>query len=137
MSRIQARENVFKLIFEYSFLNEYNEKSLNELMTELKQNEEDCEFLISSYKNIIENYEEIVEIIKDNLQRYTLDRVTKIDLSILVVAVYEIKHCTQGTNYKVAINEAVELAKKYSSDNGYKFINGVLARVVEKISNEN
>ena len=69
------------------------------------------------------------KFIKDNLERYDITRLSKIDLALLVISVYElsIKH---NTDYKLEINEAVEMAKKYSNDNSYKFINGVLAHVV-------
>ena len=129
MSRIQARECLFKLIYEYSFLKEYNELSLQEYTTQEGIDDINKDYIADSYKEIIANYDNIITIIKDNLERYDITRLSKIDLALLVISVYElsIKH---NTDYKLEINEAVEMAKKYSNDNSYKFINGVLAHVV-------
>ena len=68
-------------------------------------------------------------IIKDNTEGYELDRIYKVDLAILVLAVYEIKY--QDTPKNVVVNEAVELSKKYSTDKSYSFVNGVLAKVLK------
>ena len=129
MSRTQARELIFKLIYEYGFLNKYNEISLNSYTENGELDDSDKQFITKSYNEIIENYDNIYDIIKNNLERYTMEKVTKMDLAILMVATYELKF-TQEVSEKVAINEAVELAKKYSNDNSYKFVNGVLARIV-------
>ena len=59
-----------------------------------------------------------------------LERISKIDLSLLELAIYEIKY--KEVPYKVAINEAVELAKKYGEDNSKTFVNGILASIVKK-----
>lgn len=129
MSRIQARDSVFKLVFEYQFLKDFNQNTLNDFLVSSEVDDLDKQYIEESYNGILQNYDTIIEIIKNNLERYTMDKITKLDLSILTVAVYEICFKNEVTE-KVAINEAVELAKKYSSDNSYKFINGVLARVV-------
>ena len=73
---------------------------------------------------------EKIKIIKDNVTGYELERVYKVDLAILVLAVYELKF-TVGVVPSIIINEAVELSKKYSTEKSYSFINGVLAKVVE------
>ena len=62
-----------------------------------------------------------------NLINYKLDRICKTDLAILIVAIYELNYLKEPI--KVVVNEAVELAKKYSLDNSYKFVNGLLAKV--------
>ena len=74
-----------------------------------------------------------MDTIKLNSIGYEVDRIFKIDLAILVVAIYELKF--DKTNpVGVVVNEAVELAKKYSTDKSYSFVNGILAKVVK--SNE-
>ena len=61
---------------------------------------------------------------------WKIDRISKIDLAILKLAIYEIKY--KKLPYKVVINEAVELAKKYGEDNSKKFVNGILASIVKE-----
>ncbi len=80
---------------------------------------------------IQKNASEIEELIKANLkENWKIDRISKIDLSILKLAIYEIKY-TQ-IPFKVAINEAVELAKKYGEDASKTFVNGILASIVKE-----
>ena len=74
--------------------------------------------------------EEILKDIEQNLKEdWKLNRISKMDLSILKLAIYEIKY--NEIPYKVAINEAVELAKKYGEDKSKNFVNGILASIVK------
>ena len=75
--------------------------------------------------------EEITKIISENLKSgWTIDRISTVDLSLLKLAIYEIKYIK--TPYKIIINEVVNMAKKYGEETAGSFINGVLAKVVEK-----
>ena len=129
MSRIKARETCFKLIFEFEFLKQKNETTLEEFLLSKDLEKEDIDFVNSVYDGVLAHDEELNETIKKYLKGYTLERIFKIDLAILKLAIYEINY--QGESTSVIINEAVELSKKYSTDNGYKFVNGVLASVVK------
>ena len=129
MSRILARENCFKLMFEYEFLKERNELSLFNLTDTEGLTEEEKELVKQEYLGLIENNEKIEEIITKYLKGYTLSRIYKVDLAILKIAIYEMMFSNQQTPSKVIINEAVELAKKYSTEKSYSFVNGVLASV--------
>lgn len=83
------------------------------------------------------NEEKISELIEENLkEKWTIDRVSKINLSLLKLAIYEMIY--MKLPYKIAINEVVELAKKYSDEQAQSFINGILASIVkkEKLDNE-
>ena len=125
-SRHELREAVFKILFQI----ENTELDYKELL-ELEQEE----IVNSSYVNntlteIIDKLEEIDNIISNNLKDWKLDRLSKMDRQILRISAYEILH--SDIPYKVSINEAVELSKKYSEkDESYKFINGVLKGIVE------
>ena len=125
-SRHELREAVFKILFQI----ENTELDYKELL-ELEQEE----IVNSSYVNttlteIIDKLEEIDNIISDNLKDWKLERLSKMDRQILRISAYEILH--SDIPYKVSINEAVELSKKYSEkDESYKFINGVLKGIVE------
>lgn len=125
-SRHELREAVFKILFQI----ENTELDYKELL-ELEQEE----IVNSSYVNttlteIIDKLEEIDNIISNNLKDWKLDRLSKMDRQILRISAYEILY--SDIPYKVSINEAVELSKKYSEkDESYKFINGVLKGIVE------
>ena len=95
-----------------------------------KADKDSLEFTSDILKNFAEHYDEINEIISKNLKGYTVDRLFKIDLAILIVAVIELKYLKNPK--EVVINEAVELAKKYSTDKSPKFINGLLADIVKQ-----
>lgn len=129
MSKIQARDCLFKLVYEYVFLKDTSTPSLNNYLNQENLDDADKKFITDSYFGIAKNYDEILSTIEHYLEKYTINKVYKIDLSILIMAIYEI--CImKNPNIKLEINEAVELAKKYSNDNSFKFINGVLARIV-------
>ena len=86
---------------------------------------------------IKENDSEISEMISKNLKTgWTINRISKIDLALLKLAIYEMNY--MGTPYKIIINEAVNIAKKYGEENSPSFVNGVLAKIVaeNKLSDE-
>lgn len=129
MSRISARENLMKLVFDYGMTK--NEVEDMEDLLDTSFSGEDKDYIVKNFEGIKENYNEIVSKIESNLIGYKLDRICKTDLAILVVAIYEIVYLNEPT--KVIINEAVELAKKYSTENSYKFVNGLLGKIVDAI----
>ena len=122
--RRDSRELAFKIIFEGFF----NEEPFNEeILSEVK--EKDREFFFEILNAFKENKEEIEKEIKSYLIDYKLDRIYKVDLALLYVAATEIKYLK--TPAPVAINEVLELAKLYSTDNSPKFLNGVLSSFVK------
>lgn len=129
MSRIKAREVCFKLAFEYEFLKQKNELTLDEFLAEKDIDELDVNYIKQMYQGIIDNEEYLNKKIASHLKNFTLERVFKIDLAILKLAIYEIEFLKEAPS--VVINEAVELSKKFSTDNNYKFVNGVLAQIVK------
>lgn len=132
MSRKIAREDCFKLVFEYQFLNLKNELTLEEFFNDADLEDVDKEYITNVYNGVIEHNSEILDIIQKHLTGYVINRVYKVDLAILTLAVYELVYDKQLPN-AVVINEAVELAKKYSTDKSYSFINGVLASIVKEV----
>ncbi len=129
MSRIKARETCFKLIFEYEFLKQKNEITLEEFLSSKDIEESDRDYVVEIYDGVLSKEQELDEKISKYLKGYTLERIFKVDLAILKLAIYEIDYL--GEKPSIVINEAVELAKRYSTDNSYKFINGVLASIVK------
>lgn len=123
MKRTGARELAFKTIYSKFFNAEDNE--------ELEQADgEGLKFVSKILQSFAENYSAINEVISSHLKGYTIDRLYKIDLAIITLAVIELKFINE-TPKEVVINEAVELAKKYSTEKSPRFINGVLADIVK------
>ena len=128
MGRVETREELFKLVFEYSLVKEKNELFLEDI---LSNNKIDKDYLVGAYQGIIDNYDALTEEIATYTKGYNKDRIYKIDLALLMVALYEIKFI-ESIPVAVSINEALTLAKKYSTEKSSGFINGVLASLVKK-----
>ncbi len=128
MSRKKSREYAFRLVFEKFFHEPDSELAFMDEDFEVL--EEDRPFVNSLIGGVNTHYEEIIEIVKSNTVGYELERIYKVDLAILVLAIYELKF-DRSTVANIVINEAVELAKKYSTEKSYSFINGVLAKVIK------
>ena len=130
MSRTELREHIFKMLFRVEFNRieemEEQERLYFDLMGEVA--EEDKDYILNKYRAIAEKRQEIDELLDDLTTGWRTGRMSRVDLTILRLATYELLW-DESIPTKVAINEAVELAKKYSSDSGPSFINGVLAKV--------
>ena len=138
MKRTEARELAFKLISSLEIQKNMEEEQIEIFFEENEiTNNEEKEFIKTIFEGLINNKSEIEELIQSNLkERWTIDRISKIDLAILKVAIYELIY--SKVPYKVVINEAVELAKKYGDDSSKSFVNGILASIVKdkKIAEE-
>lgn len=126
MSRVEARELAFKTIYSKFFNDEADLEQNNDNL-----NIADLEFTTNILNNFASHYQEINETISSVLKGYTIERLYKIDLAILIISVIELKYIKENPP-QVVINEAVELAKKFSTDKSPKFINGVLADIVKE-----
>ena len=132
MNRSATRESAFKLIYSFEIQKEISEEQV-ELFIENNQivNEESKQYIKQTIKGLQENEGRIIELISSNLKsHWKIERISKVDVALLKLAIYEIKY-TQ-IPFKVVINEVVELAKKYGDDNSKNFINGILASVVKE-----
>lgn len=126
MTRHELRVAVFKNIFQIPFY----EEDIPEADLDLgEQSPEDLEYISSKVKAIQENLPEIDGIIENVSQGWSVKRLGKAELAILRLAVYEIRFDDDIPD-KVAVNEAVELAKEYSDEKAASFINGVLSGVL-------
>lgn len=133
MNRTTMRELAFKLLYslEIQKLEELKEQIDTYIETNDINNDEAIAYIEDAVLGIEKNKKTINELIKNNLKSdWKIERVSKIDLSILKLAIYEIKY--KNLPYKVVINEAVELAKKYGEDNSPKFVNGILASIIRE-----
>lgn len=134
MKRSEVREILFKLLFraEFNDIEEMSEQvqSYFEVQTVIDEtliSEEDREYIIARENAIIEKLPEIDKAISDKATGWTIDRMGKVDVAIIRLAVYEIMF-DDSIPVGVSINEAVELAKKYGRDESGSFVNGVLAK---------
>ena len=135
MSRTEIRELAFKLIYSLEIQKEENLQEQIELYIQENnvKTEAAQEYIRDIVEGINENNEEIISMIKSVLaEKWTIERISKINLSILKLAIYEIKY--KEIPFKAEINEAVELGKKYGDENSGKFINGALAKVVKELN---
>lgn len=130
MKRSEAREMLFKALYEIEVQKDITEEHINMFLENNEiQDKSTIEYIKKSITGINEKKEELEKIISNNLKKdWKLDRISKINIALLKLAIYEIKYTE--TPFKVAINEAVDLAKKYSEEAAPSFINGVLASVV-------
>lgn len=135
MSRRTARKHIFNLIFQSEFNKDMETSEVMETYSlEYKDYEEgDIDFIRNEYEGVVDNIEDIDVIINDSAKGWSVSRMSKVDLAILRLAVYEIEY--SDIPDKVAVNEAVELAKEFSEDKSPSFINGVLGNVVRSKGN--
>ena len=131
MNRSQVRELAFKLLYQIEIQKEVSNENI-ELFFENNQinSEEAKEYIEDVINGVAKESTDIIEEISKNLkQDWKVDRISKINLALLKLAIYEIKY--KKLPYKVVINEVVELAKKYGEETSHSFINGILASVVK------
>ena len=132
MNISKMREYAFMLIYELEVQKEYSEENVELFIENNEIDDKDArKYIRKIIKGIKENEVEIEKNIKDKLKpEWSLERISKINIALLKLAIYEMLYA--DVPYKVAINEVVELAKKYGDNNSAPFINGVLANVVKE-----
>lgn len=132
MSRRELREQIFKFIFRVEF-HDIEEMAEQEKLffedDELVIKEEDAAYISEKSNKILQKLEEIDGLINQYAKGWTTERMSKVDLTIIRLAVYEIKF-DEDVPAGVAINEAVEIAKKFGQEESSGFVNGVLAKFV-------
>lgn len=126
MTRSEQREEVFILVFEKTF-HEDSIEDIIESAKELRQ-EKVTDYIINTAKGVYNSVEKIDSIIEENSIGWKINRISRVALCILRIAIYEIVF-DDSVPCGVAINEAVELCKKYATDDEKKFVNGVLGAV--------
>lgn len=132
MSRREIREHLFRMLFRRDF---HDETELNEQIDFYFESletprEEDLIYLKERYNKIIEKIPDIDVILADASSGWRLNRLGKVDLTIMRLAAYEIEYDDEIPN-KVAINEAVEIAKIFGGESSGSFVNGVLAKLLK------
>ncbi|EPB9748160.1 transcription antitermination factor NusB [Listeria monocytogenes] len=123
MKRREAREKALQALFQI----ELNEMSLDQAIKNIMEDEQD-DYMEKLVEGVMANKAEIDAIIEPNLDNWRMDRLSKVNLSLLRLSVYEIKYLDDVPN-RVSLNESIEIAKIYSDEKSSKFINGVLANI--------
>lgn len=132
MTRKQAREEAFILIFE----KEFNDDTLEDILS-LAQEVRDIKadkYIKNVFFGVFNNLEKIDSVISQNAVGWTIKRITKTALAVLRLAIYEIEFYDE-IPISVSINEAVELTKKYATKEDASFVNGILSTVAKQKDN--
>ncbi|WP_110111274.1 transcription antitermination factor NusB [Bacillus sp. CGMCC 1.16541] len=129
MKRRTAREKALQALFQYDL----GQIDPVEAIQNVAPQQEMDGFLKQLVLGTVEHKEEIDQMIRTHLEKWTLERVATVDRSILRLAVYEMKY-ENDIPTNVTLNEAIELAKKFSDEQSSRFINGVLSKVVMELS---
>ena len=129
MTRRQLRENVFKMLFRVEF---HDDKELPEQLILFEDevepiSEDEKIYMANKYKDIYAHIKELDAAINEVSKGWKTSRMGKVDLTLIRLAVYEIRF-EEEIPVKVSINEAIELAKKYGTDDSPAFVNGILAK---------
>ena len=131
MKRSEIRENVFKLLFRVEFHEEENLKNqIDVYFNEVEATDKDKKIISDKACLIESKIEELDAKLEELSVGWTKNRIGKVELAILRLAIYEIMY-DEEVPAGVAINEAVELAKKYGGDDSSSFINGVLGKMTK------
>ncbi len=130
MNKSEIREEIFKLTYSLEVQKNESDEQIDVFLEDSEMSEKVKNEVKETVAKIIELSPDIEKEISKNLKsEWNIDRISKINMSILKIAIYEIVY--KKLPYKISINEAVELAKKYGEDTSASFINGVLASVVK------
>ena len=134
MSRRAAREAAMRLLYEYSIKNELSKDSMYD-MEDIFQVNKLTEENISYVENVVDEFlqhkDDIDVYIERHSKSWSLQRISKVDLSILRLALFEIFYSEVPNN--IVCNEAIEIAKTYSSEKSASYINGVLGGVIKEL----
>ena len=136
MKRREQRECIFQLLFRVEFnrqeeMPEQADLYLDDIREEQTVQEKDESYILAKYSRIVEELPKIDAILDEASKGWKISRMGKVELMVLRLAVYEMKF-DEDIPEKVAINEAVELARKFGGDDAPAFINGVLAKLAVK-----
>lgn len=128
MGRKAAREIAVKLLFQFEFQKDNREEQFEDILSENNFTPNDCKYISKVINGVKEKVDEIDILIKKYAKGWDPARMSKVDLSVLRLSMYEVLYC-EDIPYSVTVNEAVEIAKKYSSNEAGSFINGILSNI--------
>lgn len=136
MGRKQARVGTMQLLYQMESNNDFTEEVLETFLDNFDFDSGEEKYINHAFNLICENKELIDQYITNNLEGWSIYRLAKVDLAVLRIAIYEILY-RNDIPTEVSINEAIEIVKKYSNSDSFRFINGVLGGFVREIDKEN
>ncbi|NSW91355.1 MAG: transcription antitermination factor NusB [Firmicutes bacterium] len=128
MGRRASREVAMKLVYQTEIQKEDREWQINYALESKSFSSKDSQYIRDIVYGVLNNIEKIDELIEKHAIGWKLNRISKVDLSILRVGIYEILF-REDIPYNVSVNEAVEMAKKFSTKESGSFINGILSKI--------
>ena len=134
-ARHKAREIALQVLYEIDSVGHKPEETLERVLSRIETYEDITDFTVELVTGVIKNREQLDQNIRDFAPAWPLDQISIIDRNILRLAIFEILH-DNTIPVKVAINEAVELAKSFGSNNSSRFVNGVLGSVSNLVTNK-
>jgi transcription antitermination protein NusB len=134
-ARHKARELALQVLYEIDSVKHTATEALQHILTRIEVSEETGQFANELIEGVLKNKEQLDQNIRDFAPAWPLDQISLVDRNVLRLAIFEIL-LDNKTPVKVAINEAVELAKTFGSNNSSRFINGVLGSVSNLVANK-
>lgn len=131
MSRKIARELAVQLLYQVEIQKDDVKEQIETFLEDNALSDNDKEYFLSAVNGTLENIDDINKLIESNSKNWSINRIAKVDLSILRLAIFELTKRTDIPQ-NVSINEAIELAKKFGTDESKAFINGILAEIVKE-----
>lgn len=132
MNRKETREEAVKIAYSMDVNKEFDKQLLGKYIDHFELENLDQVYLTKTIYDLIDNVEKIDEFIQENSKDWKINRIAKVDLAILRIAMAEILY-NDSIPSNVSINEAVEICKKYSKEESHKFINGILGTVLREL----
>jgi transcription antitermination protein NusB len=134
-ARHKSREVALQVLYEIDAVGHTSEQAMRCILSRIEITDEVAGFAGELVNGVLANREQLDQNIRDFAPAWPLDQISIIDRNILRLAIFEILHDNK-IPVKVAINEAVELAKTFGSDNSSRFVNGVLGSVSNLVANK-
>lgn len=135
MTRKELREHIFKMLFQIEFNQSEDMPEHFKYYFETLENAEnkDLDYIKNKFEAVTGRKDEIDDLLNNSTEGWKTSRMNKVDLTILRLAVYEMKW-DEDIPERVAINEAVELAKRFGGENSSSFVNGILGKLSKRES---
>lgn len=125
MKRRTAREKALQALFQIDM----SQTETNDAIEHVLEEQPHDEYLTQLVTGVVLHKQEIDEMIKENLERWTIERLATVDRNLLRMAVYELLYCKEAVPPNVVLDEAIEIAKLYGDDQSSRFVNGVLSKI--------
>ena len=132
MGRKQAREGAMQLLFQMESSGDFDSLAIGPFLENFPFGDNESDYIHKAVMGVLENRIEIDDYITNQLESWSIDRLAKVDLAALRIAIFEILYM-EDIPVEVSINEAIQLVKKYSTEDAYKYVNGVLGSFVRAI----